>query len=1320
MHVKAFVCLLCLLGALCGQAQVFRHFTEKEGAALTPTLDITQDREGYMWFATVNGLYRYDSRSFRRYEQTGENGEDVMTINITSLKVDSEGRFWVGTTKGLFLYDRERDTFIGLREDSTTANSFKDEYIWAVFEDSQKRLWAGTTDGLGLITMEKGEVRIVKKLSPEFTGHSNIIRSIAEGQDGTLWLGTYDGLIRYRGEKDTRLFRRNSEKQDVLLNQYVAICGDRKGGIWLGSNREGLVWFDEATETFRTVDSFRDPNGDLPIVNKILPDGNGRYWMGTESGLARYDPSEKSSRWYVNDPSNPNSLIDNTLYSMYIDREGGIWMGSYYMGISYFHPQMPVFSKWLPDGAPFQQFPVYSAGVSRNGNKWALRKDKSEIFVTDGRKVEVYHLTLPSSDLYHYFLLEDPAILWCGGGTKLSRINLKTGTVTLFPYKMKNVGNANWRSASGIMSDHSGAIWSWGSFGLMRLGKGNHTTEQVLTVPGKILTVLEDSQHRLWAGGDGGELFLLAGNGTLIDSTRMNAPVSGLAETPDGTIWLVQNGDLYRHIPGNGYLRFEKELENGFEGVMADLKGNLWLINGRTRLIKYNPEKKQIQNLSYQEGLPSNSVFISSASFMDQEGALFFLVNNNELLRLMLQADHDIEAPLTVVLSMLRLFNKQVKTGDASGILTKPLEQTPTLTFRHDQNVFSLDFALLSYYKSNAKRYAYKLEGFDKNWNEVEIPSATYTSLPPGTYTLLVKAANGDGAWTPDPLKTQIVILPPWWKTWTAYLFYLLLTGLLVYSVARFFWLRASFRKENELYEAKLDFFTNISHEIRTHLTLVSGPLEKAFSQDIKDETLKSYLRFSRNNSHKLMQLVTELLDFRKIQKKQAVLQVAAYDVVKVVKSVMASFEYLSREKKIRSVVECPEEPVTLWFDLLQIQKVLYNLLGNAYKFTPDGGTVSVVIKKISNEVTISVNDTGIGIAPEHLGRLFENFFQSNRSSNAVGGHGIGLALSKAIVELHGGCLTVSSRQSTPTTPGHTSFTLRLLRGWTQYERAQMVEPVAPLETSGTPRVQEVVQAEKRENSEKKRTLLLIEDNDDLRTFLSGVFSENYRVLATADGEEGLKMARERIPDLVICDVMLPGKSGFDVCQSLKSSVESSHIPVVLLTAMSANQQIKEGLKTGADDYLVKPFDPGLLQLKVGNLIETREKLRRRYLKAALSEGEPIDDSDPDRDFLEKLRNLVAENLSEPDFGVPDMARHVGVSTSILYKKLRALTGTTVNEFIRMIRMKRAEELLESGRYNVNEVAIAVGYNDSRYFSREFRKIIGKYPGNVRKLAKEG
>lgn len=1319
-------CLLFAAGILSSRvsdAQVFSHLSESGGKSTDVALGITQDREGFMWFATTYGLLRYDSRSIKRYFHDPSEKGSLHSNYLSAILCDSQNRIWLGGWKGLALLNREEETFTNFRHNLHDPASIGNDTVYCFFEDRRKRLWVGTQNGLDLV-MDAGERVEFKHFSiDKGDRYANIVRAIAGDKNGDMWLGTSGGLVRLSSDGSlSERFSINPESQYPQENEVVAVYCSEDGKILLGTRAGGMSSFDPVSRRFERVSLTVGEKGRNPVISGFYPDKQGKLWIPTWEGLACYDPAASNTTWYVNEATNPSTLADNTLFSGYIDRQQGLWLGSYNGGIDYLYVSprafRPLFSP--DDGKLAERFIDGWYGMGAENTLWSISDNLDLLLLFDEKRrvVQSYKLELPSSMRFNRFFLDAGHVLWCGGRSVLSRLDLKTGKRDDYPF-FETIGRRG--AISDILDIGQDKLLISGSFGTLIFDKhsGKITYSGLEKV---IVSALQDSKGNIWLGGKG-EVFLLRKDDGKLETFQADMP----EETVNNDIWRISEDSRGRiwFVAGLGLWLFDKQsrkflLYSEFKwddfltDVMCDKTGFLWLSAG-SKLIRFHPEKKTTQYFGEADGLPHKAMLRVNAAFGNREGMFFYPTNKGAFLFTPGDVTFN-DTPEGIVVSSLKLFNQKIELTDGTGIFKREISTEKELFFRHDQNIFTLDFAYLSYFKADRNQYAYRLEGFEKDWNYVDIPTATYTSLPAGQYTFMVKAANGDGFWSPEPLKLQITVFPPWWWAWYAFLFYGLLLAGIVYIVSRFFWLKRVVKQETELYHAKLDFFTNISHEIRTHLSLIGGPLEKACNSVETGSEVSHFLTYAKNNTNRLMQLVNELLDFRKMQNGKIRLQVSEQDLVRMLKNTVAAFEHLASEKGIDVRLQAPDHPVAVWLDVNQIQKVFYNLLSNAFKFAPEGGIVSIVVAERDREVLVDVRENGPGIAPQYLDHVFTNFFQVYENSRDNTGYGIGLALSKEIVMLHKGELRVTSRLRTEVREGETCFTAALLKGKSHFPEDDIRTSEAKDFADSTPVVRgDIHTGTGVTDTLQKHTLLIIEDNDELRSFGVEMLRDSYQVLEADNGRNGLTLAREHMPDLIICDVMMPEMNGLEVCKELRSDFPTRHIPIILMSARSTTQQMVEGFQAGADAYLIKPFDFRLLELQITNLIRMREGLKEKNSRAVLLEpGELVLDS-PDEEFIARLRDLVVENISDAGFGVNEMAHQTGMSVSVLYRKLRALTGMTVNEFSKELRMKRAMQLLERGIYNVNEVANMVGFDDSKYFSREFRKTFGKNPSEIKR-----
>ena len=1277
-----------------------------------------------MWFATSVGLFRYDSKSFKRYVHISGDKKSIASDDLKEVFCDSKGDLWIGGSAGLDRYNRETDSFTHFDHNVPNTNPEHNNQIFSIFEDQEGRLLIANEFGINAVSINGEKVTAKIIMYRKFTGGAQSVAFVTQAANGEIWAGSFNGLMQITndGEK-VNLYHINAKEKSPLLNEFSSLHISNDS-IWLNSGAGGLYCFSIKTRQFELISDFKDLNGSLPIVTKITSDKKGNLWISTRSGLAYFDPISRKTRWYTNRPGNPYSLAENAILSMCLDKQGGVWLGSTFLGVSNYYPNSPSFLPW-PAISQKKTDPVFVnawMGTDKNKNLWIVENGQKKMILFDHSQSQfrTYELELSASLDYKYFYLDNEDILWAAGNTVLTSYNLKTKVHVNHSMNVPGRKDPLHGTTYRILEDSRGRFWIVGTFGALLFNKKTGEFKKYASVTYSH-DLLEDLSNNIWIGG-GDEVFVLKNNKTdferlLTDKSRASgnyAAVWRLAQDHSGKIWAATRQGL--QLFNKKLNRFELDsnvpLEK-IEDLRIDRTGYLWA-GTESELVRYHPESRSLQIYGYKDGLPYNSISIPASSVEDEAGR-FYYTTTKGIFRFSPKEIGTVDHQMPIVFTSFKLSNKEIQSGDNPELLSQDINEVEEIVLKHNQNIFSLDFALLSYQRSERNRYAYQLVGFDKEWMNVNDPTVTYMNLPPGNYIFQVRASNGDGQWSKQVRQLRIKVLAPWWKTWYAYLFYTLLIAAGLYAVTRFFWIRSSFRRENALNQIKLDFFTNVSHEIRTHLSLISGPLEKAFQQSAEGKNNEKFLSYARSSSDKLLLLVNELLDFRKIQSGSVRLQVGEHDVVRVLKTVIAAFEHTANEKDIQTTFVSPERPVMLWFDIAQMQKVFYNLLSNAYKFTPEGGKIAVSVTEISNEVIISVADNGKGISDDHLRKLFTYYYQADSEKP---GYGIGLALSKSIVEEHQGYLNAESHLATESSPGGTKLTIRMLRENGHFSQDQIAAKNGDSFDKVLAETMIMPDADRVSQSKQTNTILIIEDNDQLRVFIRELFEGEFKTLEAENGLRGLELANEHIPDIILSDVMMPEMNGLEVCNRLKSNVTTSHIPVVLLTARTQNEQIIEGLSSGADDYLVKPFDPRILELKIHNLIRLRDDMRTRYRQSVLMDNDAPDSSiarDMNEAFIVKLKDLVVENLSDSDFGVNELASEIGMSVSVLYRKMKSLTGMTVNEFVKSIRFNEARKLLETGVYPVGEVASMIGFEDSKYFSKEFRKTFGKTPNEMKK-----
>lgn len=1293
-----------------GQKLNFEHLTVKDGLSQNSVLAIVQDSFGLLWFGTGYGLNRYDGSRFNLYKKKPSDTTSISDNYINDLFLDHEKRLWIGTSEGLNTYDPVTDHFKRIQLPAKKGASQPD--ISCIYEDKKNNIWVGTKNGLFVKLSESSAFVNAVKVGLEQGLANSEALCVYEDQLGFLWIGTGKGLIKSRFShafSALSVYIHDPKRRESISDSPVkSILEDTEGKIWMATESRGLNLLDRNTMTFEHYEQKTEsPNGLVHnSLRKMIMDAKGDFLIGTQGGLCVFNPVKRTFTTYQNHVDDPGSLNQNSIYSVYKDKDENIWIGTYFGGINVSYGTKTPFKtiRHEENNSGINHNVVRSIVHDKKGNLWIGTEGGGLNYFNQQTKRFSYYINNPkdpaslASNFVKTVYIDKSDNIWVGtSGGGLNLFDPGSGKFRHF-LSGSSIFESKRLAILTMLEDAQGRFWV-GGLGInglyQRRGreltpiKGNPLVNKLKDKT--IQKFFEDQKGNIWALGRT-ELYCLSKDNKRISTLKINDDRGNprvfncVEEDHKGNIWIgLYHGGLYCYDIKTKSIRRKYTIKDGLcndnvVGILEDEYHDLWLstINGLSRL---NPEKQSFQNYTISDGLADDE-FNYGSMYMSEDGALFFggmngityfapaeiRRNNNET---------------AIVFTGLKLFNQKVVPGASEKVLPGNIIFRPQLTFSNTQNIFTLEFALLNYVKSDKNRYAYKLEGINKDWNESNLAQATYTNLPYGDYTFTVKGANNDGVWSKAE-QIRIRILPPLWKTWWAYLAYTILIAGIVFLIARFFYLQQLIKRDEELHQIKLNFFTNVSHEIRSHLSLIMVPLEKVIDESTSYGFINKQLTGIKKNADRLLSLVTELMDFRKAESQTLKLQLRENDLISFLNDIYHSFDEICKKKGIDFSFIHPSGAVQAVFDKVQLEKVVFNLLSNAFKFTPEGGKVSLELSVVKEEVVIEVSDTGKGISPVYFDKLFTNYFQVDDAMQNTG-YGIGLALSKHIVALHQGEISLISR------PGFTQFRV-----------------ILPLQ--GAPSIEEEQETEADVLSDKRFTILIVEDNDELRTMIKDLLASEYRILESTDGALALQFAKIEIPDLIISDVMMPNMNGFDLCGELKSDERTSHIPVILLTAKDTQSDQISGLSKGADVYLTKPFSIKILQLNVRNILESKEKISSKYRRQFIFEPSHTLLDTMDEQFLSRLIRVIEEGMENREFGVDLLADRMGMSQSVLYKKVKALTAMTVNDFSKSIRLKRAAQLLRESGYNVAEVSSLVGFIDSRYFTKEFKKQFGQTP----------
>jgi signal transduction histidine kinase/ligand-binding sensor domain-containing protein/DNA-binding response OmpR family regulator len=1314
-----------------GNTFSFEHFSQEDGLSNNQVHCAFQDKKGFMWFGTSQGVNRFDGYRFTRFVNNPDDSASLGGNLVRVIFESRDGELYAGTENGgLNLFDRDKeifthpfDRFNHLQLNNTSVNDIR--------EDGQGRLWIATDDGLLLLKSKTDLVRVMPSESPYSRQFAHrFIRVITFDTSGNLWMGTNEGVF-VLDTAENRVKSFNLPVPESLNEEIWELITDQDGKIWIGTYDNGIFIIGKSGQIEKHL--IPDPgNNRSRTVRSIVRDQKSNYWIGTRGGLYLYSNREGVISWYRHDEREASSLSGNSVLDIFHDSRGDAWIGTR-TGINYLVHSKQLFSNYraMPnDNHYLNSNEVWAFWLDSQGKIWIGTEDGGVNLYDPDTQIFSYLVHNPgnpaslSSNCIKSFMEDGTGNLWIAtfrGG--INRIHLQTGKLTHFRNNPNDQGTICDDRVWNLLKDSAGKIWIATSSGVDIFDSQTGRFRRFERIPSgtQVNWISEDQSGNLWIGGRD-ELYIFNPRNNYFN--QFHEYTRAFLEDTKGRIWITTlNKGLALYSKENGAVRYFGEKEgianNQAVSILEDNNHFLWI--GTTNgLSLFDPETGNFQTYSGKDGLQNNQFNYGAALKLPSGDLLFGGISGFNIFNPIRVVGNDFIPPM--VFTELRILNKRVEPGhERNSILKKSISETEEITLPFDKKAITIEFAALNFFNSANNLYSYYLEGFDNGWNDPStIRTATYTNLNPGSYTFRVKSAIPGVKDTRNDISLKITILPPFYKTFIFKLLLFLCIAGLFYALVMFLLNREKLKNElvferirahklHEIDMLKLRFFTNISHEIRTPLTLILGPLEKLINKQVPETQVQSLLEIIYRNARQLNQLINQILDFRKLETGNLKLELTEGEFVSFIKGIKEQFDHLAREKEIDYNFNSLADKVLCRFDPDKIEKIISNLLSNAFKFTDKGGKISINLSMVfdsgdnksfnpetdAGNIEISVKDTGRGISPSNLDKIFNRFFQTGEKTD-LPGTGIGLALVKELVKLHNGNIYVSSK------PGQGSkFTVRLpliesLSGVNEKSSEETVESTRQI----------AAHSENQENYQEK-IMLVAEDNADVRLFLHHHFDSMYRVLDAADGIQGWELALKTIPDIVLCDILMPRLDGYELLKRLKNDERTSHIPVIMLTALGSKEHEMEGLSAGADDYITKPFDLTILQTKIENILSIRQSLKNKYSGEILLQPKNIMITPPDERFLKKAIEIVENNIADPDLDIEKFALEAGVSRMQLYRKLNALTDMTVKEFVRDIRLKRAAQLLQQNKQNVSETAYATGFRDLSHFRKCFRQKFG-------------
>jgi signal transduction histidine kinase/ligand-binding sensor domain-containing protein/DNA-binding response OmpR family regulator len=1352
---------------------LFEHLTIDDGLSNNTVTSIVRDHFGFTWFATNDGLTRYDGYDFTVYQHDREDPSTLSNNKIHFVFEDSKRNLWIGTSSGLNLYDRRYDSFKRILHNPGNENSLSHNNIRTMYEDRSGALWFGTLGG-GLNRFDPESERFTRFNFPDRN-----VTSVLEDSNGNFWVATGSAgiiLFDWRNNEFTQFPFDGQSSQGLKPYTGKTLFEDNHGNLWVCTEGAGLYLFDISEKQY--IEHFyvhRDGKGiSSNIVSDILQYNDVTLWIATDGGgINQYNLETGSFSYIRNNVVDAKSLSTNAIYTIMRDKDEVIWIGTFGGGVNVLFPhrqEFRLFTHRALEPTSLSHKSVLSFHEDRFGQIW---------IGTDGGGLNLFDRTQGtfksfsnkqddpfsiSSNAVTSILEDSHGHLWVGtfaGG--LNRLERRTGRFTRFMYQSDIEGSIGSNNVWSLLEDRDQDLWVGTLDGLEIYNRKENSFYRIPDIerngtrfPIRILSLFQDSKGNIWVGSTGvGILDKATLEFTFLESLTQEQvklsdyDIRDFYEDKQGNIWIASEGaGLFRFDPKDGSLVSFTTRDglpsDAIHQIIQDETGVLWLSTNKG-ISRFDPESITFSNYTIHDGLQSNQ-FAYSASLYSSRGEIYFggvngfNVFHPERIRENL-------VPPKVYITDFTLFNKPVRPGGEGSPLKTNIMQTNEITLPY-RTVFSFKFTAINYISTSKNRYKYKLEGFD-DWNDVgNQRMATYTNIGPGKYVFRVIASNNDGVWNEEGASVVINILPPFWRTWVAYLMYALAFVTLFYFILNYVVNRQKYKhdlmikdlekaKIEEINQVKLRFFTNIAHEFRTPLTLILGPLEKIMtSHNNIDAGLKKQLNIMGRNAGRLLRLINELMEFRKIEMGKVKLKVVKADLVSFLFDVKSVFDEHARMHDIDFSFQSERDVIEAWFDKEKMEKVVYNILSNSFKFTRDCGAISIEVgvteKRLAGQenqapvehAQIIISDNGIGISANDLPRIFDRFYQvKNKNtparSTGISGTGIGLALSRELIEFHKGEIQVASQ------PGEGSTFRVLFPLDKQYFDQEIVveQTTDEFVYQYSPGLYGIPHAELRpfaeppkvESNEDKPVLLFVDDNADMRSYIRSSLESSYHIYEAVNGVEGLEKAGRLMPDIIVSDVMMPEMDGIEMCRKIKDNINTSHLPVILLTAKTSDDFTIEGFDAGADDYIPKPFNPKLLHSRIKNILEIRQQLRERFRKEGILQPSEVSVTSADETFLKNAMEVVERNIGNPEFRVCTFVSEMNMSRSVLYRKFESLTGQSVNEFVRNTRLKRAAQLLSLNELTVSEVTYEVGFSDPQYFSKCFNKFYGITPSEYAK-----
>ncbi|WP_443938497.1 two-component regulator propeller domain-containing protein [Pedobacter sp. MW01-1-1] len=1347
-----FFIIFLSIEATFAQNLKFKQISLEEGLSNSTIECIFQDHRGFLWFGTRDGLNKYDGNQITVFKTNGS--ENSLSDNfIRCIFEDKQHILWIGTADGLNKFNAQKNNFSIYRSGDKDGKNAVTSII-----ETEQGLLIGTYGG-GLKFLDETKKNFSRFEYQSNTQKQDFIYDLYRNNDGMLWIAGNAGIqtLNLKSKQAQAL----PELERFTIRQ---IKKSNTGEFWFATEESGLINLQPTSHTIQIFNHQETNKASIgsDLVRAIAFDQHKNLWIGgINGGLDRFDPATKQFKHYQNEPGNSTSLSQRTVSSLFVDKQGNLWIGTHRGGVNLYSPQAEKFKL-------FRQEQNKNSLSYNDVRAFCEDRNNGNIYIgTDGGGLDTYNKTTKTFTHHRYNPFNPNSIgadavlditqtrngqiyvgTWAGG------LNILHADGTFTRYKH----NADPHAISSdyvqkTFEDSEKNLWIGTYYGGLNLfNPQTKKFKRILTGANgsklngnNIVSIAEDHEKNLWIGTDDGGL-----NCYNLRTKTFSHYFTGMGKMPDlrvifvdskGNLWIGQSGLYLFNKAKKSFSLYTKKAALNTEfikGITEDGNGIFWISTSKG-LTKFNPKTGAFKKYNTGDGIQGLE-FEANAYLKTKSGELFFGGVNgfNSFYPNDIQINKFVPP---VYITEFQIFNRKIQPSEDSA-LENDISYTSKIKIDYDQATISFRFAALNYVSNENNNYAYKLDGQDKDWIHIgNANQAIYTNLDPGTYTFHVKASNNDNVWNENGQSVKIIISPPFWATWW---FRIVSFAILCYAIyeALSFKRRLEIRKleeekREEIHQTQLQFFTNISHEFRTPLSLILGPIERLLKED-RQESFQNYYLTIHRNANRLLRLINELMDFRKTASGALKLNVINGNLNLFIDEVAEEFSEMAAEKNIALTVEKEHISGQIWFDRQVIEKIILNLVNNSLKYTKDGGILKIQVftslenhqPEFENQLNITsdyqaesyvyfrIIDSGIGISKESIPHLFERYY---RITETHLGSGVGLAFVKSLTLLHKGIIRVSSERNKGTEiiigipAKKEDYTVN--ERFIQSSEAGGIR----LESLSYGTETDAIQLESiPENEQSDYRILIVDDNDELRVFLRKTLSSSYKILEAIDGQSGLEIAKTEVPDLIISDVMMPGMTGTEFCKIVKNDLETSHIPFLMLTAKSSLEAEIEGAESGADWYFTKPINTDLLQITLKNIFEQREKLKDHYLKNRTSEPKELVHSEKDKDFMNKILSIIDEQMINPDMDIDYLCKEIGMSRTKLYQKLKSITGQSIGEFVRSARLRKAIEIMKTEDVLMTEVIYRIGIQTQSYFTKAFKKEFGVTPTGYMQRLKDG